>query len=297
MPFETQDYYDVSEHQLLDEVAAGYHALKNFVLRLGGYDGAEVRENETLGDARPPIFCDEVRNLFKYAVGSRPFDDSLARFMSAAVSFSVMTNELADGFESDSCPFPSNLTQVIVQVYARYKVDNYRGVASSSLMDSIMSMFGDDDLNGLSVAELSALTKMKNQSIRNKLSSQTEISLQKNAHGKYRMKIEDAVKWLKQQLGYVETSNQVQSEDVTVSVPVARDGSFFNAALKGPNGYRIGEKGDEVVFQTFEDALESLRKMKKPYWRRPSKTTGIPGIVAGIRWEEKPKSAVFRSKE
>jgi len=78
-----------------------------------------------------------------------------------------------------------------------------------------------------------------------------------------------------------------------ILVPVAQDGSFFHSGLRGPSGYRIGKKGEERVASSFEDALAALRKMSDPYWRRPSRTSGTPGIVKGVRWEMRPTRAVY----
>lgn len=107
------------------------------------------------------------------------------------------------------------------------------------------------------------------------------------------MKIEDALKWLKKQIGYIDTANIVKSDEKTILVPVARDGSVFNARLKTAKGFRIGPKGDEFLVETLEEALSAFKKMPSPHWRRPSRTSGIPGIVTGVRWEERPVSEVY----
>jgi hypothetical protein len=61
------------------------------------------------------------------------------------------------------------------------------------------------------------------------------------------------------------------------------DGSRFEPSLKRGVGYRIGPKGSEVVVSTFEEALNALRSMEIPRWRRPN-PAGNWGIVSGIRW-------------
>jgi hypothetical protein len=70
-------------------------------------------------------------------------------------------------------------------------------------------------------------------------------------------------------------------------VPEAADGTLFTPDLARPDGtFRIGPKDDERVVKGYRDALSELRRMDKPYWRRPSATSGIPGIVVGVRWVE-----------
>lgn len=76
-------------------------------------------------------------------------------------------------------------------------------------------------------------------------------------------------------------------------VPFAADGTCFHAGLASPRDgtYRVGEKGGEVRFESFEDALEHLRNMPLAKWRRPN-DAGNWGLVSAVRWgrAEKPKS-------
>lgn len=74
-----------------------------------------------------------------------------------------------------------------------------------------------------------------------------------------------------------------------VFVPVANDGNIFNPSLwrKGKfhdGGYTIGAKGAERVVPDFDEALELLRKMETPRWRRPNPESGNWGIVSGQTW-------------
>lgn len=66
-------------------------------------------------------------------------------------------------------------------------------------------------------------------------------------------------------------------------VPVARDGSWFSPDLLRAGAYRIGPKGEEIVVETYAEALDQLRLMKSPHWRRPN-SNGNWGIVTGVRW-------------
>lgn len=68
-----------------------------------------------------------------------------------------------------------------------------------------------------------------------------------------------------------------------LEVPVAKDGSVFSRGL-GERGYfQVGAKGDEEKFDTFEAALNALRKMPTARWRRPN-AKGNWGIVSAVKW-------------
>ncbi|GAB2518682.1 ASCH domain-containing protein [Microbulbifer agarilyticus] len=69
-------------------------------------------------------------------------------------------------------------------------------------------------------------------------------------------------------------------------VPVARDGSRFTPETRNTKGkYWVGEKGDEVKFTEFSEALEYLRQMPTAKWRRPN-ASGNWGIVSAVAWVE-----------
>jgi len=87
----------------------------------------------------------------------------------------------------------------------------------------------------------------------------------------------------------IEILNTYKETWETVSVPAASDGSSFIPKIKNKNGYRIGKKGDEKPYENYWDALEALRNMDTPYWRRPNKKTGKMGIVKGIAWKDHNK--------
>jgi hypothetical protein len=70
----------------------------------------------------------------------------------------------------------------------------------------------------------------------------------------------------------------------TMLLPVARDGTWFHPGLIRRGEFTVGEKGDEQRFDNFVEALEALKGMTVPKWRRPN-DVGNWGIVSGIRWE------------
>jgi ASCH domain len=75
-----------------------------------------------------------------------------------------------------------------------------------------------------------------------------------------------------------------------IQVPFANDGSFFHPMLRRPrtSKYTVGEKDNELSFDSFDHALEYLREMPVAKWRRPN-DSGNWGIVAAARWGTLPK--------
>jgi hypothetical protein len=47
--------------------------------------------------------------------------------------------------------------------------------------------------------------------------------------------------------------------------------------------YTVGEKGAEIKFESYDDALVYLARMKVAKWRRPNKA-GNWGIVSAVKW-------------
>jgi hypothetical protein len=75
-----------------------------------------------------------------------------------------------------------------------------------------------------------------------------------------------------------------------VLVPFASDGSCFNPSLRWPKSgaYTVGEDGKEITFDNFDAALEHIKMMYTPRWRRPNEA-GDWEIVSAVRWELPPK--------
>lgn len=290
MIIETSDYFEVSEDELLEDVEEAYHALAAFTQMA---DGSIYSDDEYIAGDTKPFIVHEFRELYRYAVGSMPFNVDLDRYMSKAVTFSMLQSVLSESLESKRAIGADTMKGVIIQAYARYKIDHHLGNRDSFLMDPFSSLFGEQDMEGMSILQLAYLARMKQQSVRNKLSSDSNFSLQRETTGKNYMNIADAIKWLGKQLGFSKTPGiKIVDDAETISVPVARDGSIFHAALKGRKGYTIGPKGSEIYIEDFDEALTALKNMPTPYWRRPSKSSGVPGIVAGIRWERRALSTV-----
>ena len=289
MKIDVQDYFEVSEDELLETVEESFHALKAFTQSI---EGVIESEREYEEPATTPVVIYRFKALYRYAVGRDKYSDDISQHMSQACSFAVMAEELSDSFESELAPGASSLKSVIIQAYARHKIDRFQGLVDSFVMDAVSSVFDEEDLDGMSILQLALLSRMKQQSVKNKLSTQSDYRLNRNHKGKHYMEIGKAVDWLKQQIGFTQPSETVSDDSNTISVPVSRDGSVFGVGNKGPKGFRVGPKGSEVVYPSFDEALNALKKMPTPYWRRPSKTSGVPGVVTGIRWERRPLAEI-----
>jgi len=71
-----------------------------------------------------------------------------------------------------------------------------------------------------------------------------------------------------------------------ILVPFAADGSCFCPSLRCPKSgaYIVGEEGKELSFDDFDDALEHIKMMYTPKWRRPN-ASGDWEIVSAVQWE------------
>ena len=67
-------------------------------------------------------------------------------------------------------------------------------------------------------------------------------------------------------------------------VPYAADGSCFIPTLQRAGKFTVGDKDDEVQFESFDEALGHLRRMGVAKWRRPN-AAGSWGIVSAVRWD------------
>lgn len=113
----------------------------------------------------------------------------------------------------------------------------------------------------------------------------------------------DALPWMVKQ-GYVPTTGRTETAPADRSqdcpcppvefVPVARDGTWFSPACRINGRFTIGPKGSEEKYEDYFEALGNLVRMPTPYWRRRN-TNGIPGIVAGVRFERMRRTDLERA--
>jgi transcriptional regulator with XRE-family HTH domain len=75
-----------------------------------------------------------------------------------------------------------------------------------------------------------------------------------------------------------------------VQVPFAADGTCFNPSLRRPKAgtFAVGEKGSQVYFKSFDEALDYLKRMKVAKWQRPNEADNW-GVVSADRWSALPK--------
>lgn len=66
-----------------------------------------------------------------------------------------------------------------------------------------------------------------------------------------------------------------------ILIPVTDDGIAFLPKYRRKKGYQIGGKGEETYYLDYFKALEELKKMNTPKWRRPNKQ-GNWGIKNGV---------------
>jgi hypothetical protein len=106
----------------------------------------------------------------------------------------------------------------------------------------------------------------------------------------YEMDIEAGVEWIRTRNNYIPI--RLEDEPVEggmISVPFAKDGTFFGGACRRRSGYTVGEKGSERIVPDIYEALGYLKAMDKPRWRRPNKS-GNWGIVSAAEWKTIPIS-------
>jgi transcriptional regulator with XRE-family HTH domain len=70
-----------------------------------------------------------------------------------------------------------------------------------------------------------------------------------------------------------------------LEVPYAADGTVFHPGLGSPRdgSFRVGDRGHEIRFKSFDEALAYLRAMPVAKWRRPN-VSGNWGLVAAEGW-------------
>jgi len=85
-----------------------------------------------------------------------------------------------------------------------------------------------------------------------------------------------------------------QSLGEPIFVPVAVDGTYFGPGLRLQSGYQIGPEETERFVEDFDDALEQLKRMPTPTWRRPSTGSGRFGRVVGTKWIRMTREELFQ---
>lgn len=231
------------------------------------------------------------------------FDDDISdpQDLYALVLMSAPAAELYGGGHAFAC------SAILQAVVARSKIDRiYRKelIPTLDLIEPCQGFCPGYHFKGFTLYELSLLGRMTVQGVKNELrkpnspstnyENTTENIDSQDSDLKIpnlvTIEVSQAYKWLKGRRGFIDTyfikPEQNDQED-TYLVPQAKDGSLFSPECKLLKGFKIGKKGEEVYVDDFEQALKLLQAMPKAYWRRPSPTSGISGIVSSTTWVHK----------
>jgi hypothetical protein len=205
-----------------------------------------------------------------------------------------------------------NCAAILQSYVARSKIDHALNILDLSSLEHIDCCDGfsvGSHFKGLTLYELSLLSSMTVQGVKNELrkpgSPATRIedraSQQDDENSSYKIPnlvtvdTLEAYDWLKERRGFVSTYNIVEKDMNSLLVPQAKDGSFFNASCALKQGFKIGKKGEEVYVKDFNKAVDDLKAMPKAYWRRPSPSSGVSGIVSASTWVSKSKEELSLS--
>lgn len=148
----------------------------------------------------------------------------------------------------------------------------------------------------ISLEELSCLANVSLASVRNAVSLENESLKPIKSNGVTCIDAKCALAWLEKRNEFKPT--RYGGSDMLgigqISVPVASDGSIFDysCALKR-GGFKVGEKGNEQNFESYDEALKYLSDMKLAKWRRPNKS-GNYGIVSAMRWKDYPVDEILK---
>jgi hypothetical protein len=166
-----------------------------------------------------------------------------------------------------------------------------------------------DTDRGITPEQLAALARVSLKTIKNLLTptgGSSELSLNESGE----IPPSPALRWLAARADFKASlwqsapdgaslnSKLTLNEDLgeVLFVPVARDQTWFDPVhCKRAGGYTIGAKGHEIVVSDYREALGKLARVSVPHWRRPN-DKGNWGIVAGVGWQRKPASELFKTE-
>ncbi|MBV0912507.1 hypothetical protein [Anianabacter salinae] len=148
-----------------------------------------------------------------------------------------------------------------------------------------------DSRQSITADELSLLSGLALQTIKNKLAMKDEIK-----GAQYGIPADEALAWLRKRpekfcmsIWREQDDTEILIErdrllEAAVFVPVAKDGSTFHPGLKKDGHYLIDAEGCEQKVADFNEALAALHLMPSPEWRRPG-DGGRWMRVRGIEWQ------------
>lgn len=302
--------FDLSDSNVAREVGIAYRTIGmgHSAITTGDYDSLSSGEAKNIaasvmepGSPQADLYSDFLQ-LRDWSIFGK-FDDAISDPIDlyALVLMSAPAVELYGSSHAFTC------SAILQAVVARSKIDRVFHKSLSLTLDMIEPCQGfctGDHFTGLTLYELALLARMTVQGVKNELrkpnSPNTRYeNMNKNDDTQdsslkipnlVTVDVREAYQWLKQRRGFIDTyevNSPKDSQEETYLVPQAKDGSFFSPACRSSKGFKIGKKGEEIYMESFEQALKQLNDMPKPYWRRPSPTSGISGIVGGTAWVHK----------
>ncbi len=188
--------------------------------------------------------------------------------------------------------------------------ESYKRIRHVSQVARARARFDSIDNSAISIEEpitpedVALLAHMSIASVRNAI-SRGELKTYIEDDGAQCVDDTSLVEWLPKRKGFRSTKfagdyadykgfkPEAQRTRNTVTVPIDREGKPFRPSLKRKKGYQIGPKGREDYITDFQAALETLKRMDTPYWRRPN-SNGIYGIVKGIGWKEYDTNELYK---
>jgi hypothetical protein len=183
---------------------------------------------------------------------------------------------------------PNSLCAILNAVVARGKINEVLGYPLSSFSNIYPGKFEAGRIDGLTIYELSLLSGVKEQVVRNTVPTTEGIKFVKNLHNPVYLTKADSLTWLKARRMFRSTYTEILDDDV-LTVPMASDGTVFDMSCRAKKGFQVGPAGSEIYLDNYLDALQALKEMKQPRWRRPSQSSGKFGRVTGSCWVSKTK--------
>lgn len=207
----------------------------------------------------------------------------------ALVLVSIPAVELYGGGHASNC------AAILQAMVAREKLDIALGRQNPGNVEegAFLEFSVGGQFTGLTTYELALLAGMSVQSVRNDFQSSSDFTLSKKEKpGTPTILPVHAYKWLTSRRGFRDSYSSIETHaynEDELLVPQAKDGTYFSMECRQGAGFKVGNKGEDKYIDNFMDALEALRKMTTPYWRRPNKTSGKHGRVAGVSWVRKTR--------
>ncbi len=271
----------MEKHQNLNEqtfTIAAKSLLTFFTYCLNEYSGYEAPRIDyaAVGNEQ---FLDMLERLFRFGINGQVIEGDLAPNDLDDIEKFAKLESVIDVLTSNG-----TCATLFHALSGRLKLCIYEGIPIEEIYDTTFYISNEE---ALSVKELVALSNTSEGAVRNELSKMPASAFSSEAAGKQLLKIEKAAEWLKSRKEYKPTKNlsgMTGLEKEYVNVPVASDGTYFSyACAYKRGGFTVGEKGDEIKVESFDEALDYLINMPHAKWRRPN-SAGNYGIVSAVEW-------------